>query len=297
MIAEYDASKLARLVFNTVHQVCQKWKEEPPTFYKSSYTYETSVYAIKNTRRKMEDKHVIMPHFNSLFGLPKDSPNYAYFAVFDGHGGIDAATFAATHLHCFLAQNEHLIKDPGLALHETFQNTDCSFGARAISEGLRSGCTAVSILITNEALYLAWLGDSQAILCKDGEFIELMQPHKPERQDEKDRIEGLGGCVVWFGAWRVNGSLSVSRAIGDAEHKPFISGEPDVAEYALDGEQEFVILACDGLWDTVKPEQAIKLVKEHIASGNDRCDVAKVLVDEAKQEGSSDNISVLVVFL
>ena len=41
--------------------------------------------------------------------------------------------------------------------------------------------------------------------------------------------------MVFFGAWRVNGSLSVSRAIGDAEHKPYISGEPDVEEYNLEG--------------------------------------------------------------
>lgn len=34
-------------------------------------------------------------------------------------------------------------------------------------------------------------------------------------QDEKQRIEALGGCVIWFGTWRVNGSLSVSRAIGN----------------------------------------------------------------------------------
>ena len=54
-------------------------------------------------------------------------------------------------------------------------------------------------------------------------------------QDEKERIESLGGCVVWFGAWRVNGSLSVSRAIGDVEHKPYICGDPDVIEYEFDG--------------------------------------------------------------
>lgn len=40
---------------------------------------------------------------------------------------------------------------------------------------------------------------------------------------------------MYFGAWRVNGSLSVSRAIGDAEHKPYISGEPDVEEFILEG--------------------------------------------------------------
>lgn len=40
---------------------------------------------------------------------------------------------------------------------------------------------------------------------------------------------------MFFGAWRVNGSLSVSRAIGDAEHKPYISGEPDTEELDLEG--------------------------------------------------------------
>lgn len=44
---------------------------------------------------------------------------------------------------------------------------------------------------------------------------------------------------MYFGAWRVNGSLSVSRAIGDAEHKPYISGEPDVEEFNLEGNSMF----------------------------------------------------------
>ena len=61
----------------------------------------------------------------------------------------------------------------------------------------------------------------------------------PLLQDEKERIESLGGCVVWFGAWRVNGTLSVSRAIGDIEHKPYICGNPDVIEYEFDGRDNF----------------------------------------------------------
>lgn len=56
-------------------------------------------------------------------------------------------------------------------------------------------------------------------------------------QEERERIEALGGCVVYFGAWRVNGSLSVSRAIGDVEHKPYISGEPFIAEYTFEGKE------------------------------------------------------------
>ena len=68
-------------------------------------------------------------------------------------------------------------------------------------------------------LYVAWLGDSQAVLCRGGEPVELMDPHKPNRDDEKARIEAAGGVVVWYGAWRVNGVLSVARAIGDKKVK------------------------------------------------------------------------------
>ena len=50
-------------------------------------------------------------------------------------------------------------------------------------------------------------------------------------QDEKKRIEDLGGCVVWYGAWRVNGTLSVSRAIGDAPHKPYVRCEARVISF------------------------------------------------------------------
>ena len=50
-------------------------------------------------------------------------------------------------------------------------------------------------------------------------------------------IEALGGCVVFFGGWRVNGSLAVSRAIGDSEQKPFVTGEPDIEVFEMEGNQ------------------------------------------------------------
>ena len=63
------------------------------------------------------------------------------------------------------------------------------------------------------------------------------------------------------------------------------------------GNEDFVILACDGLWDTVEPETATSLTYDYIWQGNDRHDCAKMLVKEAKSCGSMDNISVIVVFL
>lgn len=292
-----STSKIAKDVMNKVLEVCKQWNEGTPSFYKSKMKYESCVHAIKNTRRKMEDKHVILPQFNNLFGFQEDHSNQAFFAVYDGHSGVDASNYAATHLHCHLARNKCLEKDPLLALKEAFEKTDKCFVAKAKREGLRSGSTGVAVLIKGETLYVAWLGDSQVVLSKAGQPTLLMSPHKPNREDERQRIEALGGCVVYFGAWRVNGSLSVSRAIGDAEHKPYISGEPDVEEFNMEGDEDFLILACDGLWDVVKPDEAVELVVQYLADGGDRSTVAKLLVDRAKSGGSNDNISVVVVFL
>ena len=65
----------------------------------------------------------------------------------------------------------------------------------------------------------------------------------------------------------------------------------------LTGDEDFLILACDGLWDVVKPGEAVDLVVQHVAEGGDRSSVAKLLVDSAKSGGSNDNISVVVIFL
>ncbi|XP_007441469.1 protein phosphatase 1E [Python bivittatus] len=248
-------------------------------------------------RRKMEDKHVCIPDFNTLFNL-EDQEEQAYFAVFDGHGGVDAAIYASVHLHVNLVHQEMFQHDPAEALCKAFRVTDERFVQKAARESLRCGTTGVVTFIRGNMLYVAWLGDSQVMLVKRGQAVELMKPHKPDREDEKKRIEALGGCVVWFGAWRVNGSLSVSRAIGDAEHKPYICGDADSGSTVLDGSEDYLILACDGFYDTVNPDEAVKVVADHLKENNgDSSMVAHKLVASARDAGSSDNITVIVVFL
>lgn len=96
----------------------------------------------------------------------------------------------------------------------------------------------------------------------------------------------------------MNGSLSVSRAIGDAEHKPYICGDADSASTVLDGTEDYLILACDGFYDTVNPDEAVKVVSDHLKENNgDSSMVAHKLVASARDAGSSDNITVIVVFL
>ena len=77
--------------------------------------------------------------------------------------------------------------------------------------------------------------------------MKIMESHNPNKDEERARIEALGGFVEHWGRWRVNGQLSVSRAIGDREHKPFISAKPDVTSIEMNGSEEFIIIGCDGL--------------------------------------------------
>lgn len=66
---ELDSVKLARLVFNRLFEVCSSWLKDFPYRRRPQPYYETSIHAIKNMRRKMEDKHVIIPDFNTLFNI------------------------------------------------------------------------------------------------------------------------------------------------------------------------------------------------------------------------------------
>uniref|UniRef100_A0A8C8VFT0 Protein phosphatase 1E n=1 Tax=Pelusios castaneus TaxID=367368 RepID=A0A8C8VFT0_9SAUR len=296
-IIQIETVKLARSVFSKLHEICSSWVKDFPLQRKPLRYYETSIHAIKNMRRKMEDKHVCIPDFNMLFNL-EDQEEQAYFAVFDGHGGLDAAIYASIHLHVNLVHQEMFQHDPAEALCRAFRVTDERFVQKAARESLRCGTTGVVTFIRGNMLHVAWLGDSQVMLVRRGQAVELMKPHKPDREDEKKRIEALGGCVVWFGAWRVNGSLSVSRAIGDAEHKPYICGDADSTSIVLDGSEDYLILACDGFYDTVNPDEAVKVVADHLKENNgDSSMVAHKLVASARDAGSSDNITVIVVFL
>ena len=135
-----------------------------------------------------------------------------------------------------------------------------------------AGCTANALLITASHVICANAGDSRAVLSRKGGQVEaLSEDHKPNDLHEKARIEAAGGWVETIegsgGArthYRVNGNLNLSRALGDLEYKKredlppkaqIITATPDVKVVErLEGD-EFVLVACDGIWD-VKDNQA-----------------------------------------
>lgn len=140
-------------------------------------------------------------------------------------------------------------------------------------------------------LYTANAGDARVVLCRSGRAMRLSYDHKGSDVSEGQRVQQAGGTILNN---RVNGVLAVTRALGDAYMKDLVTGHPYTTETVLiPGEDEFIILACDGLWDVCTDQQAVDLIRdvqnETLAS--------KILVDYALKEYSTDNLTVMVVRL
>ena len=69
----------------------------------------------------------------------------------------------------------------------------------------------------------------------------------------------------------------------------------------MNGSEEFLIVGCDGLWDTITPEEATDIVFDHLEEnkeqGGDIDNISAKLGIMAKEKGSTDNITIIVVFL
>ncbi|KAL8560046.1 hypothetical protein ACOMHN_041515 [Nucella lapillus] len=290
---------LRREVEIQVYKVCTEWNQQLPAFIRTPPAFfPVSVHAIKNTRRRMEDRHVILPDLNTLFQL-QDRPRLSYYAVFDGHGGPEAAIFAASQLHVHMLRDPAFPSDPEVALKSAYSTTDRQFLRKAAEMKLNCGTTGVSVLLRGDRCYVSWLGDSQVMLVREGRAVTLMEPHKPDREDEQRRIEELGGYVInCDGVWRVRGNISVSRAIGDPNEKPFLCSQADTCSFQRTGTEDYLVLACDGIWDVLDPGDVPFLVHTYLAQHpGGRLGVARHLVARAKEMRSTDNISCVVVFL
>jgi len=176
------------------------------------------------------------------------------------------------------------------------------------------GCTAICVVVRKEDILAGNAGDSRAVLCRAGKQVELSFDHKPKDDIEKNRIEAAGGYLEHTpGGARVNGNLNLSRAIGDLEYKKredlkpeeqIICSTPDFLYKELTPEDEFVILACDGIWDVMTNQEAVDFVRERLLKKMELGQIAQEVLDHcitedpAKTNGlGTDNMTVLIVKL
>ncbi|PAN17840.2 hypothetical protein PAHAL_3G159400 [Panicum hallii] len=236
-------------------------------------------------------KRASMEDFYDIKSSKIDDKQISLFGIFDGHGGSRAAEYLKEHLFDNLMKHPEFMKDTKLAISETYRKTDSEFLDAERNSHRDDGSTASTAVLVGDHLYVANVGDSRAVISKAGKAIALSEDHKPNRSDERKRIESAGGIVMWAGTWRVGGVLAMSRAFGNRLLKQFVIAEPEIQEQEINDELEFLIIASDGLWDVVPNEDAVSLVKME----EEPEAAARKLTETAFSRGSGDNITCIVV--
>jgi len=258
--------------------------------------------SIKGLRGQNEDKHNIILNIE---GIKKDIANINFYSIYDGHGGKYVSKYLSETLYKYFLTKKTpypLTKNYVYEVYNKIQNN-----LKKTNNANRTGSTGLVVINFrhNGENYLNILntGDSRCVLCRDNIAIPLTKDHKPHWPEEKTRIELLNGKITFDGYdWRIN-DLSVSRAFGDVDSTPFLTHIPDIFRYKLDKNDKFFVLACDGLWDVMSNQDVVNFIINNSydlktnTRINKNTNIAKLLAEFALKKGSSDNISIIIVFI
>jgi protein phosphatase 2C family protein 2/3 len=273
--------------------------------------------AMQGWRISMEDSHTAILDLlkstavtNGASSAPATTSKLSFFGVYDGHGGSKVAQFAGANIYHILTKQEKFkTGDFEQALKDGFLATDSAILSDPKHEDEVSGCTACVGLISDDKIYVANAGDSRAVLGTKGRAKPLSQDHKPQLETEKARIQAAGGFVD-FG--RVNGNLALSRAIGDFEFKKganlspeaqIVTAFPDVEVHSLTDDDEFLVIACDGIWDCQSSQAVVEFVRRGIVAKQELDKICENMMDNCLASNSEtggvgcDNMTMLVVAL
>ena len=265
-------------------------------------------------RQEMEDFHCIKQALGKR-------PNLSYFAIFDGHGGKDVASFLSINLHHFLideinninfgTNGEENISNIIESIKSAFMKIDQNILANEnFTNDVGSTATLIFIYYNNlnenilnnnndngnknveRTLICANIGDSNGYLITKSNISQITKPHKCEDTSEVQRIKGTGG-IVFQG--RIFGKLILTRTLGDKEMKKYgVIPVPDFYTKKIEKDDLFVIIASDGIWDVINEEELYKMGNEKELSSEI---FSKKIMDLAKERDTRDNSSCIVIKL
>jgi len=234
-------------------------------------------------KKKMED-------FSKIY---VKNDNEILFTLYDGHGGDKVAKYARDRLpeifFAYLNQSDNNVEK---AFQESFKKIENEL---VFSKAREMGTTVSIVYICKQNkskyLYCANVGDSRCLLISDDKVNRISYDHKCEDQNERERIKNAGGFVQ---NGRLMGIINLSRSIGDLDLKKHgLITFPNFFKTELTNNENFVVMASDGVWDVINDIDAYRISKG--------CDSAENLADElilkAKDLGSTDNISCLAIKL
>ena len=260
-------------------------------------------------RKEMEDFHCIKQALGKRYNL-------SYFAIFDGHGGKEVASFLSINLHHYLINELNNIQF-GINDEENINNIiECiKLAFIKIDKDILAndnlandvGSTATLIFIyynnlndienyNNEnqnlerTLICANIGDSSGYLINKSNIKLITKHHKCEDASEVKRIRDQGG-IVFQG--RIFGKLILTRTLGDKEMKKYgVIPEPDFYIKKIEKDDFFVIIASDGIWDVINEGELFKIGNEKKLSSEV---FSKKIMDIAKERDTRDNSSCIVI--
>ncbi len=269
-----------------------------------SFTVGVSEDSNLQFRATMEDYHTYITNFRS-------EADSGYFAIFDGHAGKHVAKWCGLKLHELISKHiRDLSNDKTIstALKSAFLEADMVSSQEIKSSSGSTAAVAVlkwepinpedkdrenqeGVMIPkHRMLYTANAGDTRIVLCRHGKAVRLTYDHKGSDSKEQARIIELGGVVI---SNRVNGILAVTRAFGDQYMKNLITAKPYTTETEINSSDEFLIIACDGLWDVCSDQEAV----DYVRSTFDPKEASQSLVNYALKKYSTDNVTVMVIRL
>lgn len=283
-----------------------QWRHANPEKCIEPVSIETESNAgiahMQGTRPTMEDTHI-----STTLTLNFNNRTYYFplYGIFDGHGGADCAKFLEDHIASYLTTRLDQVltgsASPEIEEAAIFNLLKLAFvelGAEYQKLRGEGGSTANIAIIINNTLWVANVGDTRAILVRNGKAIALSEDAKPGLEKYKRDVENRHATVFEInGIARVQGNLATARAVGHHEITSGINPRAKIIKYDLaqltKAERAFLVIACDGLWDVASSNQVAHTMKG--MAKKSAAEIASILVRKGYEAGSQDNISALVV--
>ncbi|KAG4439178.1 hypothetical protein IFR05_005331 [Cadophora sp. M221] len=206
-----------------------------------------------------------------------------------GSTAIAPATAAAVQAQNEASKGDEKSGDSGVDMSKSPPQASASTSTSGAVNNEATHARLRTTASRQRVLYTANVGDARIVLCRNGKALRLSYDHKGSDENEGKRVANAGGLILNN---RVNGVLAVTRALGDSYMKDLVTGHPYTTETVIQPDlDEFIILACDGLWDVCSDQEAVDLVRNQ----QDPVAAAKQLVDHALARFSTDNLSCMIV--
>lgn len=229
---------------------------------------------MKGNRDSMDDAVIIRPNIANRLSI---------YSVIDGHGGNSTSRAASVILPQLFIRN----KDKTIG---SFSKMINQLNDQLAEKKVLDGATIVFAIVSPSDIGVGYLGDSRAFIVRqDRSFTCLTSDHKPIDLSERSILKSNRAYII---KERVNGTLSVSRAIGDFQVKE-LNRIAEVETYIRTTNDYRLVLACDGVFDVLKVEDLIQLLFEY-----PQPDLAALAIRCASTAAeTTDNVTVIVVDL